>query len=219
MCGPQVALAIGSTLFQAYSQYQQSSNQAKAAVVAAQNNQKIADYNAKVQEQNASYQRLAAVDALNRGAEEGAAQRQRIKVANAEARAEAANKGLVADSGIFGDIQDQNVTFGTVNSLTAQNNAEREAYGYKVRASDYDAEARNIRLQGDVGMSNARYQSSVLKQNGLLSAAGTLVTGASKVYDNYFYTPSAPTASANNDTPWVNDVKAGRIAPNPYTVY
>lgn len=190
MCSPTLAITIGSTLFSAFSQYQQASAQAKSMVATAQNNQKIADYNAKVQEQNAEYQKKAGVDALQRGADEASDARTRYKQATATARATAAGQGLLADTGTPGDLQDQNTTFGELNVLTARNNAEREAYGYNVKANDFLSEANNLRLQGQVGVNNAQYGAAVTRSNGLLNATSTLVTGGANAYDKYITSAS-----------------------------
>lgn len=194
MCAPLAVLApifaIGATAFSAVSQISQANAQAKSANATAANNQKIANYNAKVQENSATMQDAAATDALNRGANDAATIKQNVRKANATARATAAGTGLLADTGTYGDIQDQNSTTGALDALTAGNNAEREAYGYKVQAQDMRNQATNTRLQGEIGVNNAQYQSSVIKQGGLLNATGTLITGASK-FASDFKTPSS----------------------------
>lgn len=197
MCDPvtMTAISLGATAFQAYSQYTAAQGQARSAVATARNNQTIANYNAKVQDQNAVYQDKAAVDALQRGSDDASKARENYKKANATTRAEAAGTGLLADTGTYGDIQDQNTTYGELNTLTALNNAEREAYGYKVKANDFRSEGINLRLGGDVGVANARYGADVTRQNGLFNAASTLVTGGANAYDRYIYNPS-------NRLPW-----------------
>ena len=99
---------------------------------------------------------------------------------------------MIADTGTFGDLQDQNTQYGELNVLTAQNNAEREAYGFKVKASDFQNEARNMRLQSDVAVNNAQYGASMTRNNGLLASASTLVSGGANAYSQYIYGRKTP---------------------------
>lgn len=162
MCGP--ALIVGAAIVAAYSQYQQSQSAAKAS-----------NYSAEVAKQNQGIQEKAAIDAENRGADTASQQRQNYIRANATVRANAAGSGLLADTGTFGQIQDQNTQMGEMNVLTARNNAEREAYGYRLNATSYANQA-----QAD------QFSASSSRFNGLLSAGSTLVSGASKAYGGGF---------------------------------
>lgn len=188
MCGPAAPIIAGIGLaFQVYSTVSQANAMAKAEQVTAQNNQKISEYNAQVNEQNAEIQRRAGADALNRGANDASTIRTNWKKANATARASAAGSGLLSDKGTIGKLQDQNVTYGEMNVLTALNNAQREKYAYDIKSTDFLAEARNQRLGGQVGVSNANYRAGVIRNNGMLDATSTLITGGSRMYDKYFW--------------------------------
>lgn len=188
-------LTLAAAAFTAVTSYMQASNEASAVKKTAQNNQKIAEYNATVADRNSDNQLEGARDALERGANDAAVIKDNYKRATASSRAAAAGNGLVADTGTAADIQDLNTTYGEMDVLTARNNAEREAYGFKNQANDFQAEAKNLRLGGEVGAANAKYQAGIMKQNGLLSAAGTLVTGASKSSTvSGLFAPSVPSA-------------------------
>lgn len=212
MCDVTLALAIGGTLFSAYSQMQQANSAAAAAEQQASNNRNIAEYNAKVAETNADIEKKNANDAMQRGASDAAVQRENSRKANATARASAASTGLLADSGTVGELQSQNVVYGEMNALTAMNNAERDAYGYNMKAYDYLNEATNLRYQGDVGVSNAGYEASVTRQNGLLSAASTLVSGGYNLYKGYKTSSTFADGSAkvSNGVRW-NTSRSGSI--------
>lgn len=155
MCDP-ASLAIASTVATAGSTYMQ----AQSASAAAKSNAAIASMNQQINER-------AATDATQRGADDASKARTAAKVANSTLRAKAAGGGLLADTGTVLDIQEQNTGTGELNALTIQNNAEREAYGYKVAGANYGAQAAGY-----------KQQAGSLIRNGLISGASTLVTGA-----------------------------------------
>lgn len=198
MCDPitLTAITVGATLMTAYSQKQAGDSAAKSAMVTAENNNNVDKYNAQIQSQDAVYKDVAAVSAENVGAQAGAQQRLNARVANATGKANAAGGGLLVDQGTVGALEDQNVGAGELNALTAQNNAENTAYNYRVGATDSRAEAQNILLQGQAGLTDASYQSKVLKSNGNNAALSTLVTGAANAGGNYFSMTSGAGTSA-----------------------
>ena len=163
MCDP-VTLLIASTAFQAIGTISQANSQAAAVKQNAENQRAVNEYNARQYD-------IASQDARQRGANDAATIRENAKRTNAELRARAGSSGFLAEGGSYGDIQDQNAQVGAFDSLQAMNNAEREAYGY-------EAEATGLRWQGDLAVKDAKRQASAIKRNGLLSAAGTLVSGA-----------------------------------------
>lgn len=178
MCEPTLALMAISTAFGAYQQYNQGRQQAAAARMAAANNQRIAEYNAQVAEVNAEMNKRAADDAITRGANDAATIRENARKANARGRAIMGGSGLLTDTGSNLDLLLDNTEAGEINALTVFNNAEREAYGFKVAATNNMAQAAGSRLEGSIGVQNANYQANIMKQNGLISAGSTLVTGA-----------------------------------------
>lgn len=156
MCDP-MSLTIAAVGVQAVGQL----SQAAAASSAAKSNAQIARVNAGIKEK-------AATDAVQRGADNSAEARQKSREATASFRAKAGSSGFLVDTGSNLDIQEQNAGVGEQNALIIGNNAEREAYGYKVGALNDNMQADAFGRQAKSAMTN-----------GLLSAGGTLVTGAS----------------------------------------
>ncbi len=195
MCEP-TTLLIASTAFQAISTISQANDQAAAVKQTALNQQAVNEYNAKQYD-------VSAQDSRQRGANDAATIRENARKTNAELRARAGSSGFLAEGGSYGDIQDQNAQVGAFDSLQIMNNAEREAYGY-------DAEATGLRWQGDLAVKDAKRQASSIKRNGLLSAAGTLVTGASN-YSSKFGNPFSPktTRLSNGETITRNSGRRG----------
>lgn len=192
MCSPTLAITAVGTVFSAYNQMQQANAQAEAMAVQAENQKRIADYNAQVQEnaaivsdRNAELADNRAVDAVRRGANEAAEIRERVQRMNATGRAMQGSSGLLVDEGNFADILDQNLVFGEVDALQTVNNAEREAYGFRMDAHNFSVQGTDLRNQAgitraggqaafDAGMSSA----ANTKRAGLLNATDTLVSGA-----------------------------------------
>lgn len=156
MCEPvTTGLMIAAAAFSAYGQMQQAESAAKAS-----------EYSQKVAQENAKAAEMQAKDSENRGANEAATQRENYLRANATARAQAGSTGLLADKGTMGQIQDQNAELGEMNVLTARNNAAREAWGYRVQATNYTNQAA---AEGFAAKSS-RY-------NGMLGAGATFASG------------------------------------------
>jgi hypothetical protein len=126
-----------------------------------------------------TYEDEAGRQKLNQGAEERADIREQNRRANSNLIAKAAGGGIDI-SGSVTDLLDQNITTGELNAYTVLNNAERDAYGNKVRAQNFRTEAVNTRFQSEVALNNANYQAKTVKNNALWQAAGTLVNGATK---------------------------------------
>lgn len=197
MCSPTLAITAITTVVSAYGQKQAADAEAKAITRTAENNQKIQEYNAKVSDVNADINARAAKDALQRGSMDAANIKENARAANARGRAVLSGTGLISDKGTGLNLQVQNTGVGTENALNAYNNAEREAYGYKIAETNDRAEARNKRYQGQLGLDTAAYQSSAVRQKGLYDAAGTLVTGAGDFGKIKWSKPSAKTRAGN----------------------
>lgn len=201
MCSPTLIIAAVGTAVTAIGQIRQSQaqaqaqevnarNQAQATETQARNAQIIGEYNAQVAETNSELQTRAATDVIRRGANDAAVIRENARRTSATGRAVQGSTGLLVDTGTFGDLIDENIQFGELNARTTINNAEREAFGFKVGAIDELGRARGFRLQGDLGVSAAESSAANIRaagtsaaagtrRSGFLSAAGTLVTGAS----------------------------------------
>lgn len=155
MCEP-TTLAIAATAVQAFGQVSQAMQASKTAKA-----------NAQIARTNAEIKNKAAADATQRGADRAALKRQEAREATASFRARAGSTGFLADTGSSLDLQEQNAGVGEQNALTEMNNAEREAYGFKIGAMNDTNDANRFKAEGRSALTN-----------GLLSAGGTLVTGA-----------------------------------------
>lgn len=136
MCDPATALA-GATIalggVSAYNQYQNGR------------------YQASVANQNAETATAQANDAINRG--NAAAEQRRVQMRQ-QLGTQAATLGAGgADltSGTALDITGDTAQFGSLDALTTLNNAQREAYGYQVQATNYENQASAARSQGNMG--------------------------------------------------------------------
>ena len=178
MCSPTLAIAAVGTAFSAFSQVQQANAQADAIEAQARDNQTIANYNADIAESNAELSANAATDAVRRGANEAADIRDRVRRINATGRAVQGSSGLLLDTGNFADVLDQNTVFGELNALTVQNNADREAFGFKVEEQSFTNQAAVTRAGGQAGVNAASASAANVRQGGFLNAGSTLVTGA-----------------------------------------
>lgn len=204
MCSP--ILSIGATLvsgiyaarsqraaanYQASSTLYQAQNEAAVNEYNAQATENISEYNANIAEANAAIYREAAVDAIQRGADEAGEIRQFGRAVNARGRAAAGSSGTVVDAGTNLEIMAQNSMVAEINALTAMNNAEREAYGYELQETALknqatgtrytgEIEAQNIRLGSEVGLRNAQAGAENFRYAGRLNSMSTyLRTGAS----------------------------------------
>lgn len=121
------------------------------------------NYQAAVARNNQIIANRAADDATERGIEAERQQRMKTQQVLGRQKAAMAANGLDISSGSPVDILSDTARFGEYDALTIRSNAEREAYGYRTQAAQYGAEAK------------------MAKRSGYLNAAGSLLTGASKV--------------------------------------
>ena len=133
--------------------------------------EEAAKYNASILEDNAKIYERVAADAIERGTSDAAALRQEGRTASGRARAVAGSSGTSANSGTNLDLILQNAQNSEINAVTAMNNAEREAYGYKV-------EARNTRKQADATRFQAAQEGEAIRYNADLEKQGVLYQGA-----------------------------------------
>lgn len=163
MCSPMIAITIASAAFSAYSQKQ-----------AGDQNAAIAKQNAALERRNADISEAAALDATQRGADQAAQVKDRTRRIAASQRAGTAAGGVVTDTGSALDLLTETAGMGELDALTTMNNAQREAYGYKVRAANQTS-----------GADNAMWQSDLAKQRGNSAALGSLMTGGAKAYSQW----------------------------------
>lgn len=171
MCEPTtLAIAsIGASLAGGYMQYQGQKQQGAAQANALR-------YQADVDNNNKIIQERLATDALDRGAEEERIHRIKIGRLKSDQINAFAKNGVVTDSGSPLDVLSDTAAIGELEALTIRNNAEREAYGYKVGAMNYGASAQNNLMAS----SQAKKSGNQAATTSLLSTAGSV---SSKWYD------------------------------------
>ncbi len=136
MCDPATALAgasLAAGALSAVSQYQ--SGRQAAAVASA----------------NAESAQAQAQDSINRGNAAADEARRRNRQALGTQIATAAANGADISTGSALDIFGDTAQFGELDALTTVNNAQREAYGFEVQASNYKNQATAAKQQGTVG--------------------------------------------------------------------
>ena len=135
MCTPAImtGLTVASTLFGAYTQYQQGR------------------YQSQVAKNNAMIQQRMAQDALARGTREE--QMMRIKVAQEKGRqrAQFGASGAEVGSGSSLSALADTAMMGELDALTLRSGAQREAYAHQMQASQYQAQSKLDRAAGLYG--------------------------------------------------------------------
>ena len=140
MCEPTtilLAATAAGTALTAYGQYQQgqaAEAQGRYQAAVSRNNQIIAERMAK--------------DALERGKTEEALHRQKVERFKGAQRAALAKSGVVVDQGSALDVLLDTAEMGELDALTIRSNAEREAYGYRVKGMNFAAEGELAKLRG-----------------------------------------------------------------------
>lgn len=209
MAVASIAMGMAASAQAASAQRAAANSQAQQVIYVADNNKKVADYNAEVVENVGDYNATvvennidvlenAADDALQRGTDAAAESRLRTKRSNALGRAIQGSSGTQLDTGTNLDLQVQNRMNGEIAALSTMNQAEREAYGYRLDATNeknraqgirYTStqEAEQIRIGGKLGVANASYAADNYRYAGNLNANTTLISGyanaASQTYD------------------------------------
>jgi len=204
MGAPAIA---ATTAFTAFTQYRNGQAQQKASKAQAETSRKLGNYNALAVENAANYNAgvmrsnadaldAAAEDAIIRGADASGDEITAGVKANATGRANQAASGTIVGTGTNAKLLEDNAAFAAQNALIVQNNAEREAYGYKTQASSTRAEAtgtlytaslqaENLRIEGEIGALNSIYEGKQQAFAGKVDAVGSIVSGGSKVADKY----------------------------------
>ena len=122
---------------------------AVAAMNAAKARQNQANYQAQVAENNQKIAQHQAIDALTRGSEKERNQRLKVEGFKGKQRSILAASGFDANTDDALDILADTAAIGEVDALTVRNNAEREAYQYRVAASSSGAQAGLFGMQAD----------------------------------------------------------------------
>lgn len=198
------ALAVGSTLFaagmSARNQKKAGDAQGQAAILSGEAErrmglaqQDVAESQAELAEFNAAVAELQAKDAITRGDQEANRFRQRLKVFTGEQRAGIATGNVDVGYGSAVDVQADTALTGELDALTITTNATREAWGYRVEATDLRERARiarkegtNAALAGELAAQTGQATAGGLRSAGKWGAATTLVgAGASLLMAKY----------------------------------
>ena len=123
------------------------------------------EYNAKVAGYNAKVANAQAADALVRGEQEVTTARRKGSAVIGAQRAALAAQGVEVNTDTASQLQEDTARATAEDVVTIRNNAKREAWGYKVQATNYKAQARLARYEGVTG------------------AAGTLLGGGAQTYN------------------------------------
>lgn len=118
----------------------------------------------KLFDRNAGYAELQAEDALARGkVEEKKARRQTEQVIGSQ-RAGLAGQGVDVNTGSALETQADAAYLGELDALTIRNNAAKEAWGYRVQATDLRERGKIAKREGEFGAFNT-----------ILGSAGSLL--------------------------------------------
>lgn len=131
-------------------------------------------YKAGVDRNNKIIADRQAEDAIKRGQAEEEEHRRKVSQVKGSQRTAFAARGIDLGSDVVIDTLSDTAMLGELDALTIRNNAEREAYGYRVQGMNYEASAANNLLAGK----NAKSASKT-------AMFSTLLSGASTVAGNY----------------------------------
>lgn len=130
--GAALGLGFLTTILGAYSQHKSSKVRAK-----------MLEYNMRV----AEYQ---AQDAIERGTIAETRRREETRRIVGAQRVSLARQGVDINEGSALAAQEEAAYLGELDALAIRNNAAREAWGYRVGATDFRAQAEYTRLGGDM---------------------------------------------------------------------
>lgn len=139
--------------------------------------QDMANYNAKVADNNSQLAEYQAQDATKRGDEEAHAIRRNADMLKGSQRASMSARGLDLAEGTAAELQDQTDFFARVDMTTARNNAAREAWGFRTQGLNYSSEA-------------AMQRSTARRINPGMAAATSMLSGAGAVASKWYSTPT-----------------------------
>lgn len=165
--GTAAAISLGATAVGTVTTMMGQRQQAKAQ--AAQMN-----YQAGVDRNNKIIADRQAEDAIKRGQAEEEEHRRKVGQIKGAQRVAFASRGIDLGSDVVIDTLSDTAMLGELDALTIRNNAEREAYGYRVQGMNYEASAQNNALAA-----------KNTKSAGKTAMFSTLLSGASTVAQNY----------------------------------
>lgn len=166
MCTVAAAALAVQGVGAAYSAYQQKQ--------AGKAQQGQLNYQAAVDRNNKIISDRYAQDAIDRGKVEEEEQRRKTQQIKGNQRVGFAANGIDLGSDVVTETLQDTAMYGELDALTVRNNAQREAYGYKVQGMNFEASAINNTVSGK----NA-------KTAGKTAAFGTILSGGSSVLGTY----------------------------------
>lgn len=188
-------VSLAGMAVSAYSQYRAGKSQKKAAEGAAreqeraaQAGKKVAEANAQISDYNAQVSELQSQDAVERGFEAESRFRTQVRGAIGAQRAAFAAGNVDVSFGSAVDVQADAAFLGEMDALQLRTNAAREAWGYKVQATNYRMEGDVRRREGDAIVAAGGYNAAATRAagraantSGWLGAAGTLIGGTASL--------------------------------------
>lgn len=133
-----------------------------------------ANYQAAVANNNAKLAEWQAQDAIERGKEEERQHRTQVQRFLGSQRAAIAGSGFEMGDETSLSLLSDTAAQGELDALTIRSNAEREAWGYKVQGSNYQADAGLARMRGQSAASSSMW-----------AAGSDLLSGAAKFGSTY----------------------------------
>jgi hypothetical protein len=124
-----------------------------------------ANYNAALAIQNANIQKQNATIAGQSGSQQAAMQSLKTRAMMGSERANQAASGINVNSGSAIDTQASTHEIGALDAMTVRTNAAREAHGYRVQATNQEA-------QGNLDKYEANYD----EQSGIFNAGTTFLS-------------------------------------------
>lgn len=176
------ALALGLTLAGTAIDTVGRIKAGKAEKKAGEAEQRAAESQAGISDYNAAVADLQAKDAVERGKIESDKFRTRTRALVGEQRTSFAAGNVDVGFGSAVDVQADAAMLGELDALTVQTNAAREAWGFRVEATDQRNRARVQREEG----ANAAAAGKERQKAANWGAAGTIFsTGASLLESRY----------------------------------
>lgn len=138
-------------------------------------------YEAGILEQNAGFSEQQAKDSIAIGEDQASRHKAAVRGLIGSQRVAAAASGIAIDSGSALDLQEEAAGLGELDLLTIRQNAKREAWGYKVQASNYRGQAAMARA-------GAKGQAASIRNEGYT----TLLTAGAQIGSMYAYGGGGP---------------------------
>ncbi len=135
------------------------------------------DIDAQLYELYAQDQLEQGENAIERGAFQALLVQARGKLLAGKARQSAASQGIEANVGTSADIQEQAQKLAAFDAMTIQNNARREALGYKKQAVQARYKAKTAKIEGEEAYQQSVLTAGMQTLNGMVNIMGAMGGG------------------------------------------